>query len=161
MARIEFAPDVADDLDRICDSVTVVHSLTLTALLFVLPSALATEPTSRLYEVTTETGMPHLEENLRYATRVELACTNARELATAFWMLHDVSLQDCELIQVSEERPTVALYRLECHGGHGTTGSARWEFGSNTIFGTLDVRLGGKNMTFYQRITAKEVGKCR
>lgn len=104
--------------------------------------------------------MPHLEENLRYATRVELACTNPRELSTAFWMLRDVSLQDCELIQVSEEREAVSLYRLECHGGHGTTGSARWEFDSNMISGTLDVRLGGKNMTFYQRITAKEVGKC-
>ena len=67
----------------------------LTVLPFVLASALATEPSPRLYEVTTETGMPHLEENLRYATRVERTCTDPRELATAFWMLRDVSLQDC------------------------------------------------------------------
>jgi len=104
--------------------------------------------------------MPHLEENLRYATRVELACTNANELATAFWMLRDVSLQDCELIKVSEEPDVTSLYELKCYGGHGTTGSARWEFAPNLISGTLMVRLGGKNMTFYQRITAKSRGNC-
>jgi hypothetical protein len=132
----------------------------LTALLFVLPVALATEPELRLYEVTTETGMPHLEENLRYATRVERTCTDPRQLTRAFWMLRDVSLQDCELIKVSEEPEAVSLYQLKCYGGHGTTGSARWEFAPNMTSGTLVVRLGGKNMTFYQRVTAREIGKC-
>jgi hypothetical protein len=139
---------------------TCSRVLILVGLLFVLPAPLAAEPVSRLYEVTTETGMPHLEENLRYATRVERACTDPRELTTAFWMLRDVSLQDCELIKVSEEPEAVSLYQLKCYGGHGTTGSARWESGSNTISGTLLVRLGGKNMTFYQRITAKPLGNC-
>ena len=135
--------------------------LLLAALLLVLRTPVrAAEAEARLYEVTTETGMPHLEENLRYATRVERACTNPRKLATAFWMLRDVSLQDCELIAVGEMSELVALYELKCYGGHGTTGSARWEFGSNLLSGTLMVRLGGKNMTFYQRITAKQLGKC-
>ena len=75
-------------------------------------------------------------------------------------MLRDVSLQDCELIKVSEESEAASLYQLKCYRGRGTTGSARWESGSNTISGTLLVRLGGKNMTFYQRITAKPLGKC-
>ena len=104
--------------------------------------------------------MPHLEENLRYATRVERMCTDPRELTTAFWMLRDVSLQDCELIKTSEEPEGVSQYQLKCYGGHGTTGSATWRFGSDTVSGTLLVRLGGKNMTFYQRITAKPLGKC-
>jgi len=78
---------------------------------------------------------------------------------SSFWMLRDVSLQDCELIELSEE-PEVALYNLECFGGHGTTGTARWQFTANAIYGTLQVRLGAKNMTFYQRITAKPLGKC-
>ena len=114
----------------------------------------------RLYEVTTETGMPHLEENLRYATRVERRCMDPQELATAFWMLGDVSLQDCRLVKLSEEPDGVSLYRLKCNGGHGTIGSAQWKFGANLISGTLVVRLGGKNMTFYQRITAKPLGNC-
>ena len=135
--------------------------LILAALPFVVPEvARAAETVSQLYEVTTETGMPHLEENLRYATRIERGCINPRQLTKAFPMLGDVSLQDCELVETEEEARDTLLYRLQCSGGHGTMGSARWDFGSSTITGTLSVRLGGKNMTFYQRITAKPLGKC-
>ena len=133
----------------------------LAALSFVvLEFAPAAERISQLYEVTTETGMPHLEENLRYATRIERKCMSPQELTKAFWMLRDVSLQDCELAEPYEEGEDIALYPLKCSGGHGTTGSARWDFGSSTITGTLSVRLGGKNMTFHQRIIAKPLGKC-
>ena len=139
-----------------------VPAAAVIAALSFVPAAVAgeMEPVSRLYEVTTETGMPHLEENLRYATRIERRCMNPRELTNAFWMLGDVSLQDCELVEVDEAAEDISQYRLKCSGGHGTIGSARWDFGSSTISGTLMVRLGGKNMTFYQRITARPLGKC-
>jgi hypothetical protein len=58
------------------------------------------EQAQRLYEVITETGMPHLEENLRYATRIERM--DPSDLATAFWMLRDVSLQDCKLVKLGD-----------------------------------------------------------
>ena len=115
--------------------------------------------TSLLYEMITETGMPHLEENLRYAVRKETRCMSPRELSTAFWMLRDVSLHDCALVKATEEADS-ALYSLKCTGGHGTTGTAIWQLAPDVIRGTLNVRLGGKNMTFYQRITAKHVGDC-
>jgi len=128
-------------------------------LLFGLPAAWAAGPVPQMYEVIAETGVLHLEENLRYATRVERRCMDERQLMTSFWMLGHVSLQDCELVRVSEDAEVVLL-KLECSGGHGTMGSARWQFSSNRAYGTLQVRLGGKNMTFYQRITAKRLGKC-
>jgi hypothetical protein len=49
---------------------------------------------------------------------------------------------------------------LACTGSHGTTGSARWELGAHQLRGLLNVRLGGKNMTLYLRITATEAGQC-
>ena len=115
----------------------------------------------RLYEMTTETGMPNLEENLRYAIVTEKRCLNTHDLSGAFWMLNDVSLQDCKLVMVPEEETNATLYLLKCDGGYGTTGDARWQLGPDAIAGTLNVRLGGKNMTFYQRITAKPLGVCR
>ena len=133
--------------------------LIIATLLSVLPVVSAAEPVRRHYEVMPETGMAHLEENLRYATRIERMCVDERELAQAFWLLRDVSLQDCKLVNLNEAVDQ-SLYQLNCSGGHGTTGSARWEFGSNMILGTLNVRLGGKNMTFYQRIIAKPLGEC-
>ena len=123
-------------------------------------AAVAAEPAApRLYEMSTETGMPHMEENLRYAVAKERRCMGTHDLSSAFWMLRDVSLQDCELVKVSQEADA-ATYLLECSGGHGTTGDARWELAPERITGTLRVRLGGKNMTFYQRITARPVGDC-
>lgn len=121
---------------------------------------IAAEPApSRLYEMSTETGMPHLETNLRYAVVTEKRCLSTHDLSEAFWMLQDVSLQDCTLVKAVQDTDSAA-YVLQCDGGHGTTGDARWQFGPNGITGTLDVRLGGKNMTFFQRITARPIGEC-
>ena len=114
---------------------------------------------TRLYEVTTATSMPHLDESLRYATRTEARCIDIRDLSGEFWMLREVSLQDCRLLKASESADA-AGYLLVCDGGHGTTGTATWQLGQGAIAGTLNVRLGGKNMTFYQRITAKPIGRC-
>lgn len=120
----------------------------------------ADPPEQRLYEVRTHTGMPHLEENLRYAVVIEQRCLDPQDLSSVFWMLGDASLQDCKLVKVQGE-PANAVYALQCSGGHGTSGEARWELTPQRLSGVLNVRLGGKNMTFYQRITATPIGACR
>ncbi|HKE46180.1 MAG TPA: DUF3617 family protein [Steroidobacteraceae bacterium] len=116
---------------------------------------------SRFYEVTTVTAMPHLEENLRYATTHQKRCLSQADLSssTAFPVLTHAALSDCRLADESREADTIS-YVLRCDGGHGTTGSAVWRIGEAQLSGTLSVRLGGKNFTFYQRVTAKLVGDC-
>ena len=114
---------------------------------------------ARLYEVTIETGMPHLDENLRYATTHGKVCLDPQNLDKAFPILADVSLQDCRL-ELAARQSAAARYTLVCTGGHGTTGWADWQFEPNAVRGTLNVRLGGKNMTFYQRITGRPRGAC-
>jgi hypothetical protein len=111
------------------------------------------------YELHTETVMPHLEENLRYADTHERRCLPHQALATAFPILSHPSLADCRLNGESRTGSTVS-YQLSCDGGHGTTGTATWVMGEATARGTLSVRLGGKNMTFYQRVTATLAGPC-
>jgi hypothetical protein len=113
----------------------------------------------QLYEVTTETGMPHLEENLRYTVTHERRCMAHRPLAEAFPVLSHPALQGCSL-QNETRRADNVSYVLACSGGHGTTGEAIWQIDARRIRGTLNVKLGGKNMTFYQRITALPVGAC-
>jgi hypothetical protein len=114
---------------------------------------------ARLYEVVTETGMPHLEENLRYAVTRENRCLAGDDLASAFPILKSASLADCKLRHESRRGDAIS-YLLTCDGGHGTTGNASWRVGEQSIVGTLSVKLGGKNMTFFQRVTARPVGKC-
>jgi hypothetical protein len=113
----------------------------------------------RLYEVTTETMMPHLEENLRYATTRQNRCLSGQDLASAFPILSHASLTGCRLEEENRSDQAVS-YLLVCDGGHGTTGTAEWRLDAHRITGTLHVRLGGKNMTFYQRITATALGAC-
>jgi hypothetical protein len=120
----------------------------------------ASETTAaRLYEVITETGMPHLEENLRYAVTRENRCLTDEELVSAFSILQSASLADCKLRHERRDA-NIDSYLLVCEGGHGTTGNANWRVGEPLIVGQLDVKLGGKNMTFFQRVTAKPLGQC-
>ncbi len=112
-----------------------------------------------LYRLTTETGMPHLEENLRYATIDETRCLTRADFATLFPVLKHPALQGCALQPQSEDDDSIT-YVLACSGSHATTGSARWTADAHQLQGVLNVRLGGKNMTFYQRITAVEAGSC-
>jgi hypothetical protein len=113
----------------------------------------------QLYHLTTETGMPHLEENLRYSITHETRCLGGAQLATAFPVLEHAALKGCHLEEAGA-RDDVLAYRLSCEGSHGTTGDATWAFKERRMVGTLNVKLGGKNMTFYQRITAVPVGEC-
>jgi len=113
----------------------------------------------RLYEVVTETGMPHLEENLRYTITREERCLSQADLASAFPVLSHAALKGCTLGDETRQDDTVS-YALACEGGHGTTGHATWRVGEHQISGLLSVRLGGKNLTFYQRITGKPLAAC-
>jgi hypothetical protein len=122
------------------------------------PRADETMP-ARFYDVTTETSMPHLEENLRYTTTRERVCLVHRALAVAFPILEHPALRGCSLRNESRQGDTVS-YTLTCEGGHGTTGEAIWQVEQRRIRGTLNIKLGGKNMTFYQRVTALDLGGC-
>jgi hypothetical protein len=122
------------------------------------PRAAETMP-ARLYEVTTETGMPHLEENLRYTTTRQKVCLAHQALATAFPILDHPALRGCILRNEVRNEDTFS-YTLACEGGHGTTGEATWHIEAHRLRGILNIKLGGKNMTFYQRVTALPLGNC-
>ncbi len=135
-------------------------SLLLTLPVSMCPYARASESMpAGAYDVTTEIGMPHLQENLRYATVRERRCVTNQALASAFPILEHESLNGCRLGGERRHEDRV-FYVLTCEGGHGTTGTAHWRLGSDQIRGTLDVKLGGKNMTFYQTVTAQRLGEC-
>jgi hypothetical protein len=122
-------------------------------------AGVAEAPPPHIYEIVTETTMPHLEENLRYATTREQRCLDENELWTSFTILQYPALKDCRLEQESRQGDAVS-YALVCEGGHGTTGRATWQLGRAHSVGTLNVKLGGKNMTFSQRVTARTLGAC-
>jgi hypothetical protein len=113
-----------------------------------------------LYSLTTQTGMPNLEENLRYTTTHTRHCLDRASLYTAFPILEHPALKGCRLIHPTRMEDLL-YYDLSCEGTHGTTGQAIWRTDQQSIRGILHVKLGGKNMTFYQRVTAVYQGVCK
>jgi hypothetical protein len=138
----------------------LLAELLICAPLLIGPHARASElPQKRFFELTIETGMPHLEENLRYTITRQQRCLSDQQLSSAFPILSQESLKGCKLGNESRHHDAI-LYVLLCEGRHGATGTAQWRLGEDLIRGILNVKLGGKNMTFYQRITAKPLGEC-
>jgi hypothetical protein len=111
------------------------------------------------YEIIAQTAMPHLEENLRYATTRERRCLRAHELSSVFPILQHQSLEGCKLGEESQRGNTLR-YLLVCTSPQVATGVARLEAGPGRLLGVLEIKMGGKNMTFAQRIEAVRQGEC-
>ena len=95
--------------------------------------------------------MPHLEENLRYATTREQRCLQLDDLDSLFPILRHPALEGCHL----NDR-----YRLVCANPQVASGTARLDAAGGRIAGILDVKMGGKNMTFSQRVEAVRQRDC-
>jgi hypothetical protein len=111
------------------------------------------------YEITAQVVMPHLEENLRYATTRERRCLRGDELASVFPILRHQSLEGCKLGAETRSGGTIR-YVLACASPQVATGAARLDAAAGRITGTLEIKMGGKNMTFSQRIEALRQGDC-
>jgi hypothetical protein len=144
---------------------SVTHRLLVPAFLVTLHVQASELLPARLYDVTIETGMPHLEENLRYTTTRQRSCISLKDLATEFPILNHPTLAGCTLRKESQNgdnsgKNGTVRFGLSCNDRHGTTGTAVWHIDKQRIRGRLDVKLGGKNMTFSQTVTARVVGNC-
>lgn len=118
----------------------------------------AAEP--RAYDITATTAMPHLEENLRYATTRERRCLDPHDASSVFPILQHPSLYGCKLFNLSLHDGTTRHFSLVCAQTETATGAARLEDSPGRITGVLEVKMGGKNMTFAQRVEAVPRGAC-
>ena len=112
-----------------------------------------------LYEVTTETLLPHLEEALRYATTRQRQCLDSPDAALLFPLLRHQAFAGCDLAREGSEGSAL-LFVLACHNPEAATGAARLTVDADRLHGVLDIKMGGKNMTLSQRIGGPRVGPC-
>jgi hypothetical protein len=144
---------------RCTKRLTLAFPCVASVLSLMCPVSSAEPLPPRLYDVTTETGMPHLEENLRYSITHEKRCLTEEDFSRVFPVLAHPALAGCRLALKSRTDEQLA-YRLTCAAGNRTTGQSLWELDEHHVVGTLYVKLGGKNMTFYQRVTGVVVAAC-
>ena len=104
--------------------------------------------------------MPHLEENLRYAITREEKCLSEDELFVRF---PGAASRGAPGLQArsGESRGTASLIPAGLRRrpwDDRRAPSGVWA--EHQLRGRLDVKLGGKNMTFYQTVTALPLGAC-
>ena len=112
-----------------------------------------------LYDVTTETLLPHLEESLRYATTRARQCLDAQDVAALFPLLRHQAFDGCELEQGIADGPAIA-FRLACRNPEAASGIARLTLEPDRLLGVLEIKMGGKNMTLSQRVGGPRLGPC-
>jgi hypothetical protein len=112
-----------------------------------------------VYLITAETLLPHLEENLRYATIRSNQCLGTQDAATLFPILRHQAFAGCELAATrsSGER---SEFSLGCKNPEAATGTAYLVASPSAVFGLLEIKMGAKNMTLSQRISGPRVGAC-
>ncbi len=110
------------------------------------------------YAVTSQIIMPHLDDMRRHWT-TGTACVTGATPGPLFSVLQQYALRGCELGYEARDA-TGAGYVLVCESARVATGSARLETIPAGISGTLAIKMGGKNMTFTQHVTATRTGDC-
>ena len=136
----------------------ITHTAVLVAACSLVSVTAYAEPavvTTGQYRVVSQTLLPHLEEMRRLHERSE-RCIDAARPARLFPVMDQPGLRACVLaVTAAPER-----FRLACDGNNGASGTAWLRRDGNAIRATLDAKMGGKNMTFTQEVTATRIGDC-
>jgi hypothetical protein len=128
------------------------------ALLFAPPwPAYADEPPGN-YTVTARPILPHLDAMRRIATTAERRIETGTAAARSP-VLDQPALRGCALGRETR-RGHSADYVLECRSARVAAGTAQVTVTPVGVTATLDVEMGGKNMTLRQRVDARRLGPC-
>jgi len=112
-----------------------------------------------LYELTAQTVLPHLEESLRYATTRSRLCLGTQEASALFPLLRHEAFAGCSLVHESSSEGEAHFY-LRCDNPQAATGAAHFALQSGGFQAVLYIKMGGKNMTLSQRLSAPRLGAC-
>ena len=138
--------------------------LCVVSLFFLLTSQLAyPEPVEippGWYEVKAQTLLPNLHESLRYTDTQKNQCLDKQDASSLFPILDHVSFVGCELVakHASED---LKAYALVCKNPQAATGEALFSINDNIFNAVLNIKMGGKNMKFSQRITGNRLSACK
>jgi len=112
-----------------------------------------------MYAVTAEIEMPHLRENLRYATTQTIQCLGPQDAFKTFPILGQASFHGCDLVK--NQNDSQLEFDLVCSNQTAASGLARFVIGEAFFRANLNVKMGGKNMKFTQMISGQRTGECK
>ncbi|MCC7410197.1 MAG: DUF3617 family protein [Gammaproteobacteria bacterium] len=131
--------------------------IALTGLAGVAPAA-GTPLQPGAYDIAARLIMPHLDGMRRSVINAQ-RCLRDGQPETLFPVLQQYAFGGCALDYAQTDGDTVH-YVLVCESARVATGTATLSATPAGLVGTLAVKMGGKNMTFTQRIEAVRIGEC-
>jgi len=136
-----------------------VAALLLTASLAV-PAAEPVFPPGH-YLLTAQLVMPHLEEMRRMSTHGE-QCLSGTTPEALFPVLRQPALRGCRFTD-GKRAGTRNEYVFACASARVASGHMALTHAPerDRVTALLEVKMGGKNMTFSQRVVARRDGDCR
>lgn len=116
-------------------------------------------PAAGRYVLAVQMILPHLDEMRRITVRDE-RCLTAGQVAGLFPVFDQPALRGCKL-EYPKRGAESTDYVLVCESARVATGNARVTVESDgALLGQLQVKMGGKNMTFSQHSIARRTGDC-
>lgn len=110
------------------------------------------------YDISARMSMPHLDEMRRIVTQ-ERRCVSDGKPQALFPVLRQPALRGCNFGYGAAEGLEFE-YLLVCQSARVASGKVRLTRDHDSIVGRLEVKMGGKNMTFAQRIEATRRADC-
>lgn len=109
------------------------------------------------YDLVAQTILPNLEESLRYATTRSQRCLGNEPADALFPILLHPAFAGCTLVRQGGRGDA---FTLQCANAEAASGSANLLIEAQRFEATLDLKMGGKNMTLAQRVSGTRRGDC-
>jgi hypothetical protein len=112
------------------------------------------------YEIQIETGMPNLDELQRGRSVVKQCFTRTDiESGQAYRGPRGDQYANCKLMDYKSLNGEVS-YHIVCPGSNAPSGYGAFTYTDTAFRGSVEMQMGGKNMTMTQKYTAKRVANC-
>lgn len=137
-------------------------ALGVMSLMFTGITTAESPPAAHSYQIAATMQMPHLDEMRRQVAR-HTRCVRDDAPEALFPVMDQHALRGCRLGYPKSSplaNGTRSDYVLMCASARVASGTATIEDSGDELTGTLAVKMGGKNMTFSQRVEARRGAPC-
>jgi hypothetical protein len=132
----------------------------IAVLLMPVASASDTFPDPGLYRVEVRIALPNVQESAEPMIVTRCIDSTALKSGQAFFVLSENPLAHCDLLDYAVNRGT-ATYRIACPGPNRGRALAVFQTTHNAWRGSIEMNLGGKNMTMSETQSARRIGECQ
>jgi uncharacterized protein DUF3617 len=116
--------------------------------------------TPGLYQVEVRIALPNVQNVAPPFVLTRCVTPLDVESGQVFFILSENPLRTCDLVDY-QVNGGAAVYRIACPGANRGSATALFDTTSTTYRGTINMNMGGKNMTMSETQVGKRIGECQ